>query len=378
MKIYPKGSKVWIQPSNINLTPQELIKKYEEGFSGVYFDPDEKDKFTECALRTGGFENVEDAGIFFGWADSFSEQLIIPFVHVLEAYPGCWPGRPQIVGNCVARSNANAILGLLVSEVVAGLPDEVTGKIETFPKISELGISNGALAPEPVYWYRKSRTNQTHGWFCEASARVSIENTGAVLRQNYPEVNIDLTTYTKQNIERYGRTPPPENIAKVFANNKIRTAARVSTFDAIRDSLGQGRYIHTCGSEGFSRTRDNNGVSNRQGRWMHAMSIISTDDRPEIKRMYNGPLVLVLNSWGGAWNSGPRDIFDSAKYVPAHKRDLWIALDIVNPNTGNIMIPKGSFWAKWSDFRRRECLAFAGLNGWKMQKIKNWGISLWG
>jgi hypothetical protein len=374
MKIYPKGSKVWSEQLGICPTPADIQKKYEEGFSGIYEIPGEKERFNEVALETGGYVNLEDAAAAFGWAGSFANQLIAPFVYVLEAYPGCWPGKSQPVGDCVSRSNTNAILGTLTGEVVSGMPDEVTGFLETFPKISDVGISNGALASEPVYWWRGSNS---HGWMCDRSATVSIQNTGAVLRQDFPEININLSTYTKANIEKYGRTPPPENVAKHLSNNRIRTAARVSTFDAIRDSLAQGRFIHSCGSEGFSNTRDARGVSVRRSSWAHAMAYIGADDRPEIVKMYNSPLVLILNSWGN-WNSGPREIFDSAKYVPSDKKALWTSLGIVSSTTGNILIPNGSFWAKWTDIQRRQCFAFAGLSGWRMKPIESWGLNLIG
>jgi len=375
MKIYPKGSKVWSEKLDVNISSvEDVIKLYESGYSAIYRDPDEQDKFNEVAFETGGFVNAEDAGNFFGWSDNYAGQLAIPFTFVLEAYPGCWPGKAQPVGDCVSRSNTNSVLGVLCCEVASGVVDEETGILETYPEVSQLGIENGVLASEPIYWFRG---HGSHGWDCSSSARHSIQNTAAVLRQNFPDININLTTYTKSNIERYGRTPPPQNIRNAISNNRIRTAARVSDISAIRDNLCQGRFIHTCGSEGFARPRNEHGVSNRSGSWAHAVAYIGFDDRPEIVRMYKGPLILILNSWGN-YNSGNRDIFDSAKFVPPHKKELWISIGLVNSRTGNIMIPNGSFWCRASDVRNRTCFVFAGLNGWKAQKIPTWGVDLWG
>lgn len=279
------------------------------------------------------------------------------------------------IKNCVSHGNKNAILGTMVGEVVAGQVDEVTGKLETIPEIPQAGILSGGLSTEVSYWFRGSNGD---GWFCGAAANVSIKKAGAVVRKNYPEIGIDLTKYSGSLAGKYGRSAPPENIAKELRNNLIRTAAQASSFEAIRDNLGQGRFISSCGGEGFSKTRDKNGFSSRSGRWAHAMAYIAADDRPEIIKMYGSPLVLVLNSWGPGWNGGPRDIFDSAKFVPADKKSLWISLDIVNPQTGNIMIPKGSFWAKYSDLKSRDCYVYAGLAGWEMQRIPTWNLNLWG
>lgn len=374
MKIYQKGTFAWQEKEGVNLNVEELIKRYEDGYAGCYFDTDEYDKFTDLSVQTGGYSDVEDAAHDFGWAESFAGKLVVPFIHVMEKFPGAWPGPAQGRGDCVSHSDKNAKLGTMVGDVVSGTPDEVSGHLEAFPEISADGIRNGAFSTEAVYWYRNHGGD---GWFCGAAANVSMSKCGGVIRKNYPEIGIDLTRYSAQTAGRWGRTEPPQNITEVLNDNLIRTAARASTFEASRDALGQGRFLSTCGGEGYSNTRDENGVSSRRGSWAHAMAEIGADDRDEIKKLYNGPLVLVLNSWG-TWNNGPRDILNSAKFVPANKRASWEKLDIVNPQTGNIMIPRGSFWSRWNDWRQRERIVYAGFNGWKMQKIDNWGLDLWG
>jgi hypothetical protein len=190
-------------------------------------------------------------------------------------------------------------------------------------------------------------------------------------------MGIDLTRYSGSLATRYGRTPPPENIAKHLRNNLVRTSARGNSFESIRDNLAQGRFINSCGSEGFQRGRDKWGVSNRSGTWHHSMSYIGSDDRPETVRLYGSPLVLLLNSWGN-YNSGSRRVRDSARFVPPHKKDLWIALDIVDPISGDILIPKGSFWATYNSIRSREYYVYAGVAGWEERPIENWGVDLWG
>jgi hypothetical protein len=376
MKIYAKGTKVWAQELNVNIaSPEDVIKKYEEGFSGVYLDPEKLEEFNETAIRTGGYSSLEAAAQHFGWFGSFANQLVIPFVHIQELVNGAWPGPAQQRGDCVSHSNKNAILGTMVGEVVGGQPDDVSGKLERIPDIPQLGINNGALSTEVSYYHRGSNSD---GWYCGAAATVSMTKAGAVVRKNYSEIGLDLTKYSGSLAGKWGRTPPPENIGKEFRNNLIRTAARTNSFEGIRDSLGQGRFISSCGSEGFQKSRDSNGFSKRSGSWAHAMAYIGTDDRPETVRLYGSPLVLILNSWGPSWNSGPRTIRDSARFVPAHKKDLWIALDIVDPVSGNILIPKGSFFARWSDIKSRDCYVYAGISGWEMRPIENWGIDLWG
>ena len=92
------------------------------------------------------------------------------------------------------------------------------------------------------------------------------------------------------------------------------------------------------------------------------------DDRPVVHRIYGDSLELIPNSWG-VWNGGPRDIIESAQLVPPSKKELWIALDLVNPTTGNLMIPKGSFWARSRDVANREAFAMSSVNGFPRKKL---------
>jgi hypothetical protein len=158
----------------------------------------------------------------------------------------------------------------------------------------------------------------------------------------------------------------------------VHSAARASSFEEIRDGLANGHGISTCGGEGFSETRDEWGYSRPSGSWSHAYKVGGADQRPEIIKLYGEPMVLQINNWGGSWNHGGRDVYDSAKLVPPEKRALWISLDLVNPKTGNIMIPKGAWWSKWSQVRRRSFFVKSGIHGWAKKKLPGWHFGLEG
>lgn len=212
---------------------------------------------------------------------------------------------------------------------------------------------------------------------CSAAARVMQKSSGLWIRKNYQEIGLDLTRYDGRLAGKWGSSPPTGKVADQGKMNLVRAFAEAKTAEARRDAIANGYAGFTCGMEGFSNKRDSNGLSQRQGEWAHSMTTIGFDDRPVIKQKYGDSLELILNSWG-IWNSGPRDILDSAQFVPADKKDLWIRLDIVNPTTGNIMIPKGSFWARSRDVSRREWLATSSVNGWPKRNLENWGGSLAG
>lgn len=374
-----KGFRFWTEAGPQNLTsPSAIQRAYESGWAGTYEEPAEHEALMAENKALTGFSTIDDAASVNGWAESGAGKLIIPFVHIMEAYPGCWPGPAQEVGDCVSHSVKNAALGSMVCEVVAGKPDEESGLTEGCPEVSPEGIKQGVFSTEAIYWWRRASSNNSHGWYCSAAARVMQRESGLWIRKNYTELGLDLTRYSGRNTTKWGRTPPTGKIAEAGKRNLARAYAEAKTSEARRDALANGYFGNTCGGESFSNKRDANGLSLRtiEG-WAHAFACIAFDDRAVIKRMYGDSLELEQNSWG-VWNTGSRDIFDSAQYVPAEKKDLWIKLDIVNPTTGNIMIPKGSMWVKSRDVAKREWLATSSIAGWPKKQMTNYGGSLAG
>lgn len=345
-----KRFKMWDQAPDTELPVQEVIQMYEKGFMGALPSTVEtRDAFEEAIGSVGGILNAEDAAYRFGWAGSHAGKLVAPWLYAPQVYPGCWPGPAQARGDCVSHSGKNARLLSLICEIIAGVPDEISGKIEIAPVVSLEGIKNGVLSTEASYWFRGHGGD---GWQCESDARVALKNAGCVLRQNYESIGIDLTRYSGSLAGKWGRSAPPENVKDILDNNLIRQTTNANTFEEIRDLLGNGYAISSCGSEGFSSSRDENGVSKRQGSWAHAMAYIGADDRPEIHQKYGEPLVLVLNSWG-RWNSGPTRVFGT-----------------------QFDIPQGAFWSRWSHVRNRRCIAFSAVNGWPMRTLPEFKVSV--
>ena len=329
--------KAWQQPPVV--TVKTIQKQYENGFSGVIPDPAADER-----LRSFGYATAEEAISDAGYADASAGQLVVPFQYVEQLYPKAYPGPAQKRGSCVSHANRNACLLTLACEVVAGLPDPISNKVEEAPEVSSEAEKAGVLAIEPAYHYRGHRGD---GWWCNSAAEVTVKYTGAVLRKDYGF--IDLTRLDPDYAGKYWqRDQIPRDAVEAFNDNLFRDAAEVAEFAAIRDLLSRGIGVNSCGSEGFSNQRDEHGVSARKGSWPHAMAIIGADDRTEIHRLYGGPLLLVQNSWS-RWNSGPRKIYGT-----------------------DIEIPEGCFWARWRDVKRRGFVAIAGLNGWARKEIPDW------
>lgn len=355
-----------------DVTTAQVIMAYNAGFAGAK-------KATENVLAEWRAKSLYPDGVAaahqFGLADTGAGKLVAPFVHVLEMFPNCWPGRQgQGRGDCVSWSTRNAILLTMACDIVAGQPDIRTGQPEEAPEVPQAGIEDGVLSTEAFYWYRGYDGD---GWMCHDAATVACNEAGLVPRKAYPDLGLDLTAYSSRTAGRWGRTPPPANVGDVANDHLAHQSTEITgSFESIRDYLYNGYGCSSCGGEGLSDQRDQNGASRRSGNWAHAMGYIAADDRDVIKQLYSEPLVLDLNSWA-KWNSGPRDIYQSAALVPGSKKQLWIERGIVNPQTGNIMIPEGSCWVRWSEWKHREVLAFSGVNGYPARNVDPWKAWLW-
>lgn len=363
---FAPGTRLWQQQDDIVLPPVEVQAWYERGYAGVWKDEEQRQRFVESVEERGGYGEAADAVSRGGIAGSGEGRLSLAFLPMLDIWPTCYPGPAQARGDCVSHSSKNAALATYAAEVLSGRADEVSGRPDGTFEISETGIANGVFSSEANYWWRDHGDD---GWSCDHSARVMLEESGLWIRKDYTDTfGFDLTEYSGRLAGKWGRQSPPSEIKEFGREHLIRTATVARNESELRDLIGNYYCVSSCGSEGFSNQRDSNGVSKRRGNWAHAMSYIGFDDRASTKREYGGPLVLVMNSWG-KWNSGPRDVHDSASMVPAAKKNEWIRKGIVNAETGNIMIPHGSFWARWSDISRRYMIAFSSIDGWPPQTL---------
>jgi hypothetical protein len=347
---------------------------YENRYSGLLIDSETPERVRLLAKATGGVESVEDAASEFGWVNAGAGGLSLPFIATLELFPNAFPGDPQLEGSCVGHNGKNAGLITICTEIASGAPDAVTGIVEGPPDVPPEGEKSGVFSIAGIYPYRGYRG---HGWDCGSCAEVMVTEGGLLVAQNYPDAGLDLTNVTSRT---ENLTPSQLGPLKAIAKqHQFRTAAEASAPEAIRDALAVGLGFGSCGGEGFSSSLNEHGVARRSGSWSHAMAIIGCDDRTWAKTTYGGPLFLIQNSWG-RWQSGggSRDVHDSAQYVPAAKKADWIAKGIVNATTGNVMIPVGSFWARWSDIRNRDYYAMGGGMGWKRKRFLSWGGSLAG
>ena len=322
---------------------EDAIKAYESGYEGCIFDPDGAE---ECEAQEDGV--FGDAAHKYGIADSGKGKLnlLYPSVWEVSGHDKWFHGHiSQPTGDCVARSQSHACITSLALAVHNG-----NG---SWPDIPEEAYASGMpWSPVGTYWLKHGGPS---GWSCAAAARES-KKIGLVIGKRYESVGdlLKPENYSTATISKYCRSGPPDAAFQELNYCATQTYSRSSTsrFEEIRDALANGYGVSTCGGQGFSRTRDANGVCRRSGHWSHALALIGCDDTDWERKTYGEPLYLVLNSWG-SYVKGPR-----------HPQG--------NPSFPEI--PKGSFWATVSSFSGRDSYIFSVVKGFPPQKLPSWDL----
>ncbi len=340
--------KRWPHDAGTNLSIRQIRAMYRDGYAGCEYRPDKikaaDEEFADHIEGQGNWSHSkgEDAAYSGGIVGSGEGKLTVLFPYIEQLYPGSLPGPAQARGDCVSHSQALANLTTIALDV--GKADEITGIIEGAPDVSPDGCRAGVVSSCYLYWFRGSSGD---GWQCSIAAKVSTQS-GVMLCKMYDLVDLDLTHYSGHLAGLYGRRSPPERVEALGRQHLIRTSTKVSGYEQLRDFCSNGYGISTCGSQSWSSTRDECGVSKRtrQG-WSHALGLLGVDDRAATRRRYQTRgLCLLANSWGKGWNSGGRTILNTS-----------------------IDIPAGCFWTKYEDMEDRSCYAMSSAQGWPSKTL---------
>lgn len=319
----------------------EVVEAYDSGFPGAFYDPEGTEE-----IESGRYGRGEDAVRTFGLEDAGKGKLSL-------LYPAIWKAsgstkifqgnKSQPVGDCVSRGQTHAAMLSLAAAVLNGKG--------SWPKFQPgTDAETMGFHPHGVYWLRG---HGGHGWSCASAAKES-KSIGLIEFQQYPgPLSYDMTRYTTATSTRYGSTRPPREVIEQLSGHRTLDYSVPKTFEQVRDLIASGYAVDSCGSEGFSKSRDANGVSGRSGSWSHSMAYCAVDDTEWAHKNYGEPLVCVLNSWGENWIKGSRSVHGGSDYPE---------------------IPKGAFWAKWSQISRRSCFAITAVDGYPPMKLPDWKI----
>jgi hypothetical protein len=320
----------------------EVEAAYSSGFEGAIFDPDSAEE-----IEAGQYGKMAETAQEFGFAGQGEGKLSLIYPEVWKAAgrSDFFHGEPnQGCGDCVSHSVKHTLMASMAVSANNGQG--------SWPVMPDSAYRYGAFHPSPTYWLRGKNSD---GWSCGTAIKRASDGIGMVQCIDWSSpLSMSLAAYSKSIAHKWGATSPPADVKAQLGGHKVKASSRCSGWDSIRDAISAGYAICTCGGEGFSKSRDANGVSKRSGSWSHALTYIAVDDTEWARKNYGGPLVLILNSWGPSWNN------DNGPYPQG--------------NTNLPKIPRGSFWAKFSDVKNRDAYAVSDINSFPNRKLKDWSL----
>lgn len=254
----------------------DMYELYNNGLKGAIYDESKSNAF----LSSLPHPFFKDVNTLFGDGKG---KLSLPFKAVQVFWPTFGVDEAQVTGDCVSHSWRN------VADINRAYEIVYSGEKESF-------VSRGAT--EGIYG---SRGSSGEGMFGHQGAEFLTKTGGVLLRQKYPDANVDLSQYNGKLAAGWGRSGVPKKLIEVAKKNQFKTASLVASVEEARDLLANGYSLSVCSNYGFSNKRDKFGISEPSGTWYHAMSVIGCDDTGERAKEL---LFLIQNSWG-KWNSGP-------------------------------------------------------------------------
>ncbi len=300
-------------------TPEEMVRLYDVGFVGSICDPADTERLL-ATLPRPLFGNM--------LAETGAGKLSLPFKAVVafEQAVGRKPyDEAQTTGDCVAHAVRNGI-------DIARAND---------PDINTTEDWVDRTATEPLYG---ARGHSGQGAVCSEIVRWAHQSGGCMLRRDYPELALDLSKYNATIGIRWGGAGVPDRVRSAAAKHRVGTISLIKTWEQARDAIANGYGVVCCSSVGFRHYRNDDGMSQPQGTWHHAMCWTGADDTHS-----TGCRFLLQNSWGYTWISGPR----------VHGQ------------------PEGSFWVSQAAAQKMidhgGTWAVSNVDGFPRRRITNWG-----
>jgi hypothetical protein len=125
---------------------------------------------------------------------------------------------------------------------------------------------------------------------------------GILYREKYGSV--DLSQYSIPLSREWGNSGVPLELARLAHEHTATAVALINDYDSLVASLESGFPVAICSNVGYAATnvRDSMGYLPRGGQWNHAMVAVACRHAATSGR--DG--VLILNSWGDRWVTGPK------------------------------------------------------------------------
>lgn len=260
----------------------------------------------------------------------------------------CFFANGIAVHNCVSHSTRNALMLSLACQITRGKGSE------SWPDNIPDHAYKSMSCYSPVILYNTRSNAPGHGWSCPTSVKNSESIVGLVPACDYtntPGVNRDYSKYSGKQTTEFGRSGPPKEYFEALNGHRCEGSAKISGRSELIRFMKNGFFPSTCGSEGFSSSRDQYGEAKRKGSWSHALVFAGYDDTKWAHDHFGETAILVCNSWGPGACKGPREIHG-------------------DPSMG--LIPKNGWWTPYSKVKSRHCTAITAVKGWPPAKLPNW------
>jgi hypothetical protein len=156
------------------------------------------------------------------------------------------------------------------------------------PPVSSAGYSDGSYGAAAARWVSGKCRDTTVG--------------GILYREKYGDV--DLSQYSIPLSREWGNSGVPLSLARLAHEHTATSVCQVSDYESLVASLESGYPVPVCSNVGFAATnvRDKDGFLPRGGSWSHCMVAIAVRHAETSGR--DG--VLIANSWGERWVTGPK------------------------------------------------------------------------
>ena len=218
------------------------------------------------------------------------------------------------VGSCVGFGTTKAVETTMAVEIA------INGEAEEWKDIaqevtyggSRVEVGNGRIRGD----------GSVGAWAAEF-----VRRWGVVARGVYG--GLDLSTYSEQTCREYGDRGVPADLEALAKSHPVKDTTLVKSWADAKKMLAAGYGLAVCSTQGFSMTRDANGVCRPSGNWGHCMAIdgYHTD---EAGNEYGH----IDNSWGPNAHTGPVGWGDPST------SGFWASAEVIDP-----MIRAGDTWA---------------------------------
>lgn len=171
----------------------------------------------------------------------------------------------------------------------------------------------------------------------------------------------DLSRYRADLSGSWGRRGTPDDLSEVARKNPALRVYQAKSVQECMDALALGFGVGRCGSDGYSNRRDDNGVSDVQGSWAHAIAVGGFDRSQRVIEKYGGVLFLHYHNWG-EWNSGGKshEQPEGSWWVRERFFERWVKSGQVAIIASVVGHERKLIWEKIAD--RKSMLVKEGIN----------------